>query len=139
MMTCGTPGEIAMPCRRIEQFVGLACFVLLLLTKGVAIAGAPAPNSDQPSTVPSPSAVATPAPRPNLEILNFPAGTAMPAPDSDQPIAAPSAAVVATPASTPNQDTPTAQPEVPAAAGIDAPIMEQLHNLADGKFDRIID
>jgi len=40
--------------------------------------------------------------------------------------------------SPPNQDTPTAQPEVPAAAGIDAPIIEQLHNLANGKFDRII-
>jgi len=30
-----------MPSRRIDQFVGLACFVLLLLTKGAAIAGAP--------------------------------------------------------------------------------------------------
>ena len=45
---------------------------------------------------------------------------------------------MATPVSPPNQDTPTAQPEVPAAAGIDAPIIEQLHNLANGKFDRII-
>jgi len=131
-----------MPSRRIDQFVGLACFVLLLLTKGAAIAGAPAPNSDQPSTVPSSSAEATPAPRPNPEILNaapeVPAAVATSAPDSDQPIAAPSAAVVATPVSPPNQDTPTAQPEVPAAAGIDAPIIEQLHNLANGKFDRII-
>jgi len=131
-----------MPSRRIDQFVGLACFVLLLLTKGAAIAGAPAPNSDQPSTVPSSSAEATPAPRSNPEILNaapeVPAAVATSAPDSDQPIAAPSAAVVATPVSPPNQDTPTAQPEVPAAAGIDAPIIEQLHNLANGKFDRII-
>jgi murein L,D-transpeptidase YcbB/YkuD len=43
---------------------------------------------------------------------------------------------VATPVS-PNQET-TARPEVPAAAAIDAPIIEQLHNLANGKFDRII-
>ena len=131
-----------MPSRRIDQFVGLACFILLLLTKGAAIAGAPAPNSDQPSTVPSSSAEATPAPRPNPEILNaapeVPAAVATSAPDSDQPIAAPSAAVVATPVLQPNQDTPTAQPEVSAAAGNDAPIIEQLHNLADGKFDRII-
>jgi len=131
-----------MPSRRIDQFVGLACFMLLLLTKGAAIAGAPAPNSDQPSAVPSPSAVAAPAPRPNPEILNaapeVPATVATPALDSDQPIAAPSAAVAATPVSSSNQDTPTAQPEVSAAAGNDAPIIEQLHNLADGKFDRII-
>ena len=133
-----------MPIRRIDQFVGSTCFVLLLLTKGAAIAGAPPPNSDQSGAVSSPSAVATPAPRPNPEILNAvpegPAAAATPAPDSDQPIAAPSTAVVATPASPPNQDTsvPTAQPDIAAAAGIDAQIIEQLHNLANGKFDRII-
>jgi murein L,D-transpeptidase YcbB/YkuD len=90
-----------MSSRRLDRFVALACLVLLLLTKGAAIAGAPTPNSDQPSAVPSPSVVATPAPRPNPEIL-------------------------------------AAAPEVPAAATIDAPIIEQLHNLANGKFDRII-
>jgi L,D-transpeptidase YcbB len=89
-----------MSSRRLDRFVALACLVLLLLTKGAAIAGAPTPNSDQPSAVPSPSVVATPAPRPNPEIL-------------------------------------TAAPD-PAAATIDAPIIEQLHNLANGKFDRII-
>jgi len=131
-----------MPSRRLDRFVALACLVLLLLTKGAAIAGAPTPNSDQPSAVPSPSVLATPAPRPNPEILTaapeVPAAVATPAPNSDQPITAPSAAVVATPVSTPNQETPTAQPEVPTAAAIDAPIIEQLHNLANGKFDRII-
>jgi murein L,D-transpeptidase YcbB/YkuD len=129
-----------MPSRRLDRFVALACLVLLLLTKGAAIAGAPTPNSNQPSAVPSPSVVATPAPRPNPEILTaapeVTAAIATPAPNSDQPIAAPSAAVVATPVS-PNQET-TAQPEVPTAAAIDAPIIEQLHNLANGKFDRII-
>jgi murein L,D-transpeptidase YcbB/YkuD len=90
-----------MSSRRLDRFVALACLVLLLLTKGAAIAGAPTPNSDQPSAVPSPFVVATPAPRPNPEIL-------------------------------------TAAPEVPTAATIDAPIIEQLHNLANGKFDRII-
>jgi murein L,D-transpeptidase YcbB/YkuD len=45
---------------------------------------------------------------------------------------------VATPAPRPNPEILTAAPEVPAAATIDAPIIEQLHNLANGKFDRII-
>ena len=127
-----------MPSRRIDQFVGLACFALLLLAKGAAFAGAATPNPDQPITVSYPSAEATPAPGPNPEILNAapeaPAAVATPAPDLDQPIAAPSAAVVATP----NQETPTEQRELPAAPGIDAQITEQLHNLANGKFDRII-
>jgi murein L,D-transpeptidase YcbB/YkuD len=129
-----------MPSRRLDRFAALACLVSLLLTKGAAVAGAPTPN--QPSVVPSPSVLATPAPRPNPEILTalpeVPAAVATPAPNSDQPIAAPSAAVEATPESTANQETPTAQPEVPVAAAIDAPIIEQLHNLANGKFDRII-
>jgi L,D-transpeptidase YcbB len=131
-----------MPSRRLDRFVALACLASLLLTKGAAIAGAPTPNLDQPSAVPSPSVVATPAPRPKPEILTpapeVPAAVATPAPNSERPIAAPSAAVEATPVSTPNQETPTAQPEVPVAAAIDAPIIEQLHNLANGKFDRII-
>jgi murein L,D-transpeptidase YcbB/YkuD len=71
-------------------------------------------------------------------VPEVPAAVATPAPNSDQPIAAPSAAVEATPVSTPNQETPTAQPEAPVAAAIDTPIIEQLHNLANGKFDRII-
>jgi murein L,D-transpeptidase YcbB/YkuD len=85
----------------LDRVVALAGVILLLLTKGAAIAAEPTPNSDQPSTVPSPAAVATPATRPNSEIL-------------------------------------TAAPEVPAAAAIDSPIVEQLHNLASGKFDHII-
>ena len=85
----------------LDRVVALAGVILLLLTKGAAIAAEPTPNSDQPSTVPSPAAVATPATRPNPEIL-------------------------------------TAAPEVPAAAAIDSPIVEQLHNLASGKFDHII-
>jgi murein L,D-transpeptidase YcbB/YkuD len=140
MMTRGTYGEFGIPSRRLDRFVVLACLVPLLLTKAAAIAGAPTSNLDQPSAVPSPSVVATPAPRPNPEILTavpeIPAAVATPAPNSDQPIAAPSAAVEAIPVS-PNQET-TVQPEVPAAVAIDAPIIEQLHNLASGKFDRII-
>jgi murein L,D-transpeptidase YcbB/YkuD len=85
----------------LDRVVALAGVILLLLTKGAAIAAEPTPNSDQPSTVPSPAAVATPATGPNPEIL-------------------------------------TAAPEVPAAAAIDSPIVEQLHNLASGKFDHII-
>src|SRR5215469_5851203 len=98
MITRGRPGEYAM---LLDRVVALAGLILFLLTKGAAIAAEPAVNSDQPSAVPSPSAVATPATRPNPEIL-------------------------------------TAAPEAPAAAAIDSPIVEQLHNLASGKFDRII-
>src|SRR5215468_3907424 len=98
MIARGTPGEFAM---HLDRVVALAGVILFLLTKGAAIAAAPTPDSDQPSTDPSPAAVATPATRPDPEIL-------------------------------------TAAPEVPAAATIDSPIVEQLHNLASGKFDRII-
>src|SRR5262249_33742674 len=98
MIARGTPGEFALP---LDRVVALAGVILFLLTKGAAVAAAPTPNTDESSTVPSPAAVATPATRPNPEIL-------------------------------------TASPEVPAAAAIDSPIVEQLHNLASGKFDRII-
>ena len=85
----------------LDRVVALAGVILFLLTQGAAIAAEPTLNSDQPSTAASPSALATPATRPNPEIL-------------------------------------TAAPEIPAAAAIDSPIVEQLHNLASGKFDRII-
>jgi murein L,D-transpeptidase YcbB/YkuD len=138
MMIRGTPGEFAMPSRRLDRVAALACLLLFLLAKGAAIAEAPTPNSSQPSAVSS----ATPAPRPNPQILTaapeVPAAVATPAPNSDQAIAAPYAAVVATPVLTPNQETPAAHPEAPPAAAVDAPIIEQLHNLANGKFDRII-
>src|SRR5262249_61780189 len=50
----------------------------------------------------------------------------------------PSTSAVATTATRPDPEILTAAPEVPAAAAIDSPIVEQLHNLASGKFDRII-
>jgi L,D-transpeptidase YcbB len=141
MMTRSTHREFATPSRRRDRLVALACLVLLLLTKSAAIAGAPTANADRPGAVPSAPVVATPALRPDPEILTaapeVPAAVAAPAPKSDQPITEPSAAVVATPAATPNQE-PTGQPEVPTATAIDAAIIEQLHNLANGKFDRII-
>jgi murein L,D-transpeptidase YcbB/YkuD len=99
-MTFGT-GRRNSFCRRLDRFVALVCFVLLLLIKGAAMAEAPTPNSDQPSAVPSSPVLEAPASRPNPEILS-------------------------------------AEPEVLAAPSTDALIIEQLHKLAQGRFDRVI-
>ena len=66
MITRGRHGEFTMP---LDRVVALAGVILFLLTQGAAIAAEPTLNSDQPSTAASPSALATPATRPNPEIL----------------------------------------------------------------------
>jgi L,D-transpeptidase YcbB len=67
-MTFGTERHDSF-CRRLDRFVALVCFVLLLI-KGAAMAEGPTPNSDQPSAVPSASVLDAPALRPNPEILS---------------------------------------------------------------------
>jgi L,D-transpeptidase YcbB len=124
-------------------------------------AAAASPNADQPVGKPSPAVVTTPvsAPTSNSEqpvVESSPAVAATPpqqnpgtlTTEPELPAAAglrsdnPAAASDNPPASTINAAPPTApsQPAAMTAAAIDpdAPIVEQLHDLPTGKFDRII-
>jgi len=100
----------------------------------------PTPNLDQPIAEPSPAVAGTPAPKANPDTLTTepeaPAATGL----RPQPPAAsdnhPGPTTTAAPPVAPSQ--PAATTDASAALDPDAPITEQLHDLANGKFDRII-
>jgi murein L,D-transpeptidase YcbB/YkuD len=132
-----------MPGIRVGRLLASSAVLLLLAASGAAVAAPPADNAttgseatapagppaaaakpDQPST---PPAAATPA---------APAPVAAPAAASPQPgdsAAAPSPAPAANTAT-----APAASPAMPALSAADAPIADQLRNLAGGKFDAIV-
>ncbi|MFY9771580.1 MAG: hypothetical protein WAK04_15275, partial [Xanthobacteraceae bacterium] len=100
----------------------------------------PAPNSEQPVVEPSP-AVAAPVPKENpgapTTQPEVPAAAALRPEDSQSPAASDNQfgpSTTAIPAAAPSQN-----PAADASAAIDpdAPIVEQLHDLPNGKFDRI--
>jgi len=101
------------------------------------------PNLDQPITEPSAAVAGTPAPKANPDTLTteseVPAATRLRS-DNPQPPAAsdnhPGPTTTAAPPVAPSQ--PAATTDASAALDPDAPITEQLHGLANGKFDRII-
>jgi len=101
------------------------------------------PNLDQPITEPSAAVAGTPAPKANPDTLTteseVPAATGLRS-DNPQPPAAsdnhPGPTTTAAPPVAPSQ--PAATTDASAALDPDAPITEQLHGLANGKFDRII-
>ena len=100
----------------------------------------PAPNSEQPVVEPSP-AVAAPVPKENPDAPTtqpeVPAAAGLRPEDSQSPAASDNQfgpSTTAIPAAAPSQN-----PAADASAAIDrdAPIVEQLHDLPNGKFDRI--
>ena len=112
-----------------------------------AVVATPAPtlnlNLDQPITKPSAAVAGTPAPKANPDTLTteseVPAATGLQS-DNPQPPAAsdnhPGPTTTAAPPVAPSQ--PAATTDASAALDPDGPITEQLHGLANGKFDRII-
>ena len=112
-----------------------------------AVVATPAPtlnlNLDQPITKPSAAVAGTPAPKANPHTLTteseVPAATGLQS-DNPQPPAAsdnhPGPTTTAAPPVAPSQ--PAATTDASAALDPDGPITEQLHGLANGKFDRII-
>jgi len=116
------------------------------LDLGSGTAAQPAPSSDQAAT-PAPAAVSTAAVPAAVDAT--PRATAAPAADATPANAAPAAdatpatptpAADATPATlTPAVDTtPATAAPVAAQASADAPIADQLRNLANGAFDKTI-
>ena len=122
-------------------------------------APAASPNPDQPVGESSPAVVAKPAATPTSNSESSPTGAATPASEenpgtlttvpklpaaagsqSDNPAAAsdnpPASVTTAAPPIAPSE--PGATTAAAAAIDPDAPIAEQLHDLSNGKFDRII-
>ena len=124
-----------MPGVRVDRSLASTAIILLLsaVAGGVLAepmggakvdAAAPPPdavNGAATPATPAPAAVATPMPSPNPG-------------DSAGTGAVPTTSAIAPPAAAPGE--PAATPV--AVADIDAPIVEQLHNLAADKFDHII-
>jgi len=152
-----------MPGVRINQLLASTAVVLLLAgAPTVTLAGPsdPATTAATPDTAnmaaptpadadKTPAATATPQP---LDSPNLPATTGSIAPTqaSAPPAAAettPAPAAAAAPAATaepatiasaPAAPTPAATPAAPALSAADAAVVDQLRNLASGKFDRIV-
>ena len=162
MMNRGALGEFLMPSLRLDRRLALACLVLLLLMNGAALAdpngailngNTPVPqvptigprgqaHSERATEKPAGTAEETAVPIPSAKMA--PDANAEPkvlaggaASNPDQPIAAPASAAVPIPASTPDQETPTAL-HAATAVNADAPIAQQLRDLASGKFGSIM-
>jgi murein L,D-transpeptidase YcbB/YkuD len=102
----------------------------------------PIPNSGQSNTEPSSAVVATPTPKANPDTSTttpeVPAAAGLQPENSQSPAASDNQlepSTTAIPAVAPSQNPAT---DASAAIDPDAPIAEQLHNLANGKFDGII-
>jgi murein L,D-transpeptidase YcbB/YkuD len=109
-------GGFAMPRLRLDRLIALTPLVLLLLTPRAALAD------------PTGAIVDADKPAPNVETVGSPPSASGHAPGA-------SATAIVAP-SVPSQ--PAAATEPSAALAPDAPITEQLRNLANGKFDPII-
>jgi L,D-transpeptidase YcbB len=163
MMNRGAVGEFAMPSRRLDRRLALACLVLLLVMNGAARAEPNGAILNAEKAVPQVPTIgppgqadsehATEKPTDTAEETAVPIPSAKMAPDakakpevraagatsnSDQSIAAPAPAAVPEPASTPKLETTQPEGHAVAAIDADAQIAQQLRNLVNGQFDRII-
>ena len=146
-----------MPGTRLDRFLASTAMLLVLTAAGGAFAdpkgvGMTASAVDT-AISPEPANAAPPAPADSNKAAT-PAqttdqqGTSTPTPAAAAPIATPAAAATPQPAGT--ADAPAAAPAATPAAtatpptpaitlsAADAPIADQLHDLANGKFDRTI-
>jgi len=92
---------------------------------------APVPAPAAPATIATPAPASPPA--------AAPATVATPAPAEAPPAtAAPATAATPTPAAPATASAPAAEPAAPTLSAADQAIVDQLHNLSSGKFDRIV-
>jgi L,D-transpeptidase YcbB len=108
---------------------------------GAAAAAKPEGSTDQPAAAAAAPAAATPNPNESPEEPVAPAVTEVPPAKPEPPASAgegavPTTSVAAPPATTPSESAATSAPN--AVVEADAAIVEQLRELANGKFDRII-
>ena len=104
---------------------------------------APVATSNQGTVKPPPASVVQPTPTPNPQPTaapEIPAGTVV-QPANSEPVAAPGKDAVPTTTVIVPPAAPVEPETIPSpitVINVDAPIAEQLRNLANGKFDRII-
>jgi hypothetical protein len=151
MLSHALNGEFAMPGLRLDRLIALTLLVFPLMSPRASLADPIGAIVDVDKPVPNAMTVEPPADADSERATEKPAGSdaktapnlrkeAAPVTAPDRPFAHPDAAGTATTTSTPNLDRPipTATTNVSAATNTDAPITEQLRNLANGKFDHII-
>jgi L,D-transpeptidase YcbB len=132
---------------RLDRLIALTLLVFPLLSPRGSLADPTGVIVDVENPMPNAMTVGPPASADSEHATEKPADAktapnplkeAAPAPD--QPLAEPNAAGTATTTPTPNSDwpIPAARADASTAVDPDVPITEQLRNLANGKFDRII-
>jgi murein L,D-transpeptidase YcbB/YkuD len=139
-----------MPGTCVDRFLASTALVLLLSTSaGAALAE---PKSDGSASVATPAAttdqpqIATPASAAAAATSTPVDATPAPTPAASAPAATPAAAApagtasepAANPAASPTPATAAGTSAGPALSAADAPVADQLHDLANGKFDRAI-
>jgi murein L,D-transpeptidase YcbB/YkuD len=140
-----------MPGVRLDQFLASTAVVLLLAGAPAGVLAGPSDNdaAADSAKVSTPADAVKPAEATDQAKPTTPAPTPQPAAATDKPeVPTPAAAAVpaapaepATTASAPATPATTAAAATPAAPALnaaDAAVVDQLRNLANGKFDRII-
>jgi L,D-transpeptidase YcbB len=138
--------NFAMPGLRLDLLIALFLLVFPLLSSRASFADPPGPMVDVEKPAPNVMTVG-PAVDADSEHATEKPADAKPAPLQkeaapvpEQPLAEPDVAGTATTTPAPNLDRPIPAVTTDASAAVDpdAPIIEQLRNLANGKFDHII-
>jgi murein L,D-transpeptidase YcbB/YkuD len=138
-----------MPGTRVDRFLASTALALLLSGWAGGAFAEPKPGSNPtiatpaaPAAADTDKAAAPPAAAADQPQIATPAVTTpTPAPAAMPAAGAPAATAsepAASPAAAPTPATAAAIPAGPALSAADAPIADQLHDLANGKFDRVI-